>query len=350
MTYPIHSDSNYLADLPAFIQHELHNPLHGLQGAIRLLSTGRFGKLSQEGSQILHSAMMNLDRLTRLAIAVEEEPAALSSVLSPDQIRLFKLKHDLPAAIEQRDIYLNYQPIVCSQTQTVVGFEALARWEHPIYGAIAPTIFIPMAEESGLIHLMGQQLITEACQQLQQWQQSFPHQRSLTMSVNLSALQLSHLELADHVSQVLEETQINPQSLKLEITESALVENSQIVTLVLQRLRLLGVKLHLDDFGTGYSALSRLSALPIDTLKVDRTFVTNKNWEICEVILALSQKLHLNAIVEGVETQKDIEKLHSIGFQYMQGYYFSRPLNIQAATDFLSAMSSRFPGNLAELY
>ncbi|NEQ44734.1 MAG: EAL domain-containing protein [Leptolyngbya sp. SIOISBB] len=265
-----------LSDLSTLIQHELQHPLHNLQGAIRLLGTGRFGQLSREGSQLLSTAMANLDRLTRLAIAVEEHPAVLTSVFSDEQIRLFHLKQDLPTAIAQHDIYLNYQPIVCSQTQTIEGFEALARWQHPIYGVISPTVFIPIAEENGLIHSMGQQLITQACHQLQQWQKAFPHQRSLTMSVNLSALQLSHLELADHVAQILQETQINPQSLKLEITESALVEHSPIVTLVLQRLRELNVKLHLDDFGTGYSTLARLPALPLDTIKVDRTFVTKK--------------------------------------------------------------------------
>ncbi len=334
LSYPI--PKHELSNLSALMQHELQHPLQNLQGAIRLLGTGRFGQLSREGSQLLNTAMANLERLSRLATAVEEQPAVLTSVLSDEQIRWFHLKHDLIAAIAQHDIYLNYQPIVCSQTQTIDGFEALARWKHPIYGIISPIIFIPIAEENGLIHSMGQQLITKACRQLQQWQRSFPHQRSLTISVNLSALQLSHLELADHVAQVLQETQINPQSLKLEITESALVENSQVVTRVLQRLRELGVKLHLDDFGTGYSALSRLSALPLDTLKVDRAFVANQSWEICEVILALSQKLNLRAVVEGVETRKDVEILKSIGFQHMQGYYFSYPLNTQEATELLS--------------
>ncbi|MEL6321697.1 MAG: EAL domain-containing protein [Cyanobacteria bacterium J06626_14] len=289
------ASDNYADDLSALVQHELQNPLSNVQGAIRLLSTGRFGKLSQEGSQLLHKAMLNLDRLTRLAIAVEETPTSLTSMLSPEQIRLFQLQHDLPRAIDQNDIYLMYQPIICIETNTVIGFEALARWQHPIYEAVAPTVFIPLTEESGLIHQMGKQLILKACHQLQQWQKLYPKRQPLTVSVNLSVLQLSRFDLVDHVKEALSTTQIAPQNLKFEITESALVENSEVSNIVLQKLRDLGIQLHLDDFGTGYSALSRLPSLPLDALKVDRAFVANKNWEICEIILTLANKLGLKA-------------------------------------------------------
>ena len=329
------SSGNYVEDLSALVQHELQNPLSNVQGAIRLLSTGRFGKLSQEGSQLLHKAMLNLDRLTRLAIAVEEQPNSLTSMLSPEQIRLLQLQHDLPRAIDEDAIYLAYQPIVCIETKTVVGFEALARWQHPVYKAVAPTMFIPLAEESGMIHQMGKQLISKACYQLQKWQQLYPDRRSLTISVNLSVLQLSKLDLVDHIKAVLEATQISPQSLKLEITESALIENSEISAMVLKKLRNLGVQLHLDDFGTGYSALSRLPSLPLDALKVDRAFVINKNWEICEIILTLANKLGLNVVVEGVETQEEASTLQNIGFQQMQGYFFSQPLRFEAAATLL---------------
>ncbi|MDA0265672.1 MAG: EAL domain-containing protein [Cyanobacteria bacterium] len=324
-----------LKDLPALIQHELHHPLDNLQGVIRLLGTGRFGQLSREGSQLLNTAMVNLDRLTRLAVAVEEQPTALRSVFSEEQIRLFQLKRDLPDAIAQKQIYLVYQPIVCTQTQTVVGFEALARWEHPTYGTISPTVFIPLAEESGLIHDMGKNLIEAACFQLRRWQRRLTGHQGLTMSVNLSALQLSQLDLADHIGRVLAATQIAPESLKLEITESTLIENSDVVGIVLQKLVDLGVQLYLDDFGTGYSSLSRLPSLPLDALKIDRSFVTNKNWAICEVILALSQKLGLNVIVEGIETAEEAVILKGIGFQYMQGYFFAHPLTVEAASALL---------------
>ena len=170
----------YFGDLSALVQHELQHPLSNLKGAIRLLSTGRFGKLSQAGSQLLHTAMANLDCLTRLANAVEEQSTSLTSVLSPEQIKLFQLKHDLPTAISQKQIYLVYQPIVCTMTNTIVGFEALARWRHSTYGDISPTVFIPLAEESGLIHQLGKQLIAEACSQLRQWRKLFPNQQDLT--------------------------------------------------------------------------------------------------------------------------------------------------------------------------
>lgn len=325
------ASDNYADDLSALVQHELQNPLSNVQGAIRLLSTGRFGKLSQEGSQLLHKAMLNLDRLTRLAIAVEETPTSLTSMLSPEQIRLFQLQHDLPRAIDQNDIYLMYQPIICIETNTVIGFEALARWQHPIYEAVAPTVFIPLTEESGLIHQMGKQLILKACHQLQQWQKLYPKRQPLTVSVNLSVLQLSRFDLVDHVKEALSTTQIAPQNLKFEITESALVENSEVSNIVLQKLRDLGIQLHLDDFGTGYSALSRLPSLPLDALKVDRAFVANKNWEICEIILTLANKLGLKVVVEGIETQEEIDILQKIGFQQMQGYFFSHPLTTEDA-------------------
>ena len=344
MTTPYTPDPEVAkGDLSALVQHELQHPLSHLQGAIRLLSTGRFGKLSGEGSQLLQTAMANLERLTRLANAVEEQPRALTSSLSAEQIRLVRLQYALPEAIDQQEIYLVYQPIVNSETQMVVGFEALARWRHPTYGEISPTVFIPLAEENGLIHSLGKQVITSACRQLSQWRRAFPQQPSLSVSVNLSVFQLGQLDLADHLEQVLDTSQIEPQRLKLEITESALIENSKVVEIVLQKLRNLGVQLHLDDFGVGYSALSRLPSLPLDALKIDRSFVANGNWEICDVIRLLTDKLGLNVIVEGVETSTELEILQSLGFQHMQGYFFSRPLPAAAATALLANACASSP-------
>ncbi|PSN10063.1 diguanylate phosphodiesterase [filamentous cyanobacterium CCP5] len=322
-------------ELSVLVQHELQNPLLNLQGALRLLSTGRFGKLSSEGSQLLHQAVVNLDRLQRLAIAVEEQPQSLKAILSEEQLRLLALQRDLPRAIINREIYLVYQPIFNPAANQIIGFEALARWQHPIYGAIPPNVFIPLAEEQDLIHSMGKNLIEEACCQLRAWQKTFPEHQNLTISVNLSVLQLSKLDLPHHIEQVVAATKINPANLKLEITESAIIENSEVVSEVLQRLRGLGVKLHLDDFGTGYSALSRLQGLPVDTLKIDRSFVANKNWEICEVILTLANKLGLRVIVEGIETQEEATILGQLGFQQMQGYLFSHPLSAEMATSHL---------------
>ncbi|MFG6107751.1 EAL domain-containing protein [Leptothoe sp. EHU-05/26/07-4] len=330
------SSKSDISDLSALVQHELQYPLSSLQRVVQRLSSGQFGQLSGEVNHLLAAAMIDIERLTRLANAFEARPSVLSALLSLDQVRLLRLKQDLPSAINNKEIYLVYQPIVCNNANTVYGFEALARWQHPTYGTISPTIFMPLVEESSFIHQLGQQLITEACQQLSQWQSlSYPSQ-SLTMSVNLSAMQLSQLSLANHVETMLNTIQIDPNSLKFEITESALVENSEVTTTVLQKLKRLGVQLHLDDFGTGYSALSRLKALPLNALKIDRSFVANKNWDICEIIHALAEKLDLNVIVEGIETQDDVHKLNTIGFRYMQGYFFSQPLQVEAAEAFLS--------------
>ncbi|MFG6094998.1 EAL domain-containing protein [Leptothoe sp. ISB3NOV94-8A] len=331
--YP--SDS-HLHNLSALVQHELQYPLRNLQGVIQKLSSGQLGQLSGEDNQLLQTATLDLDRLIRLAKAVKTQPTALTALLSPKQARLYQLRQDLPIAIKNQEINLVYQPIICSKTETVYGFEALARWHHPTYGLICPTIFIPLTEEEGVIHQMGQQLTTIACHQLCQWQQAFPQPCPLTMSVNLSALQLTQLVLAEHVEYVLATSQIAPNTLKLEITESALVENDHVVAAVVQKLINLGVKFHLDDFGTGYSALSRLKSFPLNALKVDRSFVSKKEWDICEIIYALGEKLNLNVIVEGIETHEDFEKLKGIGFRYMQGHYFSRPLTADDAANFLS--------------
>lgn len=322
----------YLGDLTALVQHELQNPLENLQGVIRLLSTGRYGKLSQEGSQLLCTAMANLNRLNRLAIAVEEQPLSLGAVLSPEQIRILQLQHDLAKAVDQKELGLVYQPIINVENNTTLGFEALARWYHPVYGTVSPVVFIPLAEESGLIHQIGLQMIEQACWQLSGWQQSSNNLQSLTVSVNLSALQLSRVDFPDQIEKILCKTNVEPNSLKLEITESALIENSETVTLVLKKLRELGIQLYLDDFGTGYSALSRLPKLPLNVIKVDRTFVTNKNWNICEIVLSLAEKLGLNVIVEGIESEEEAEILKTIGFKYMQGFLFSYPLDAEAAS------------------
>jgi EAL domain-containing protein (putative c-di-GMP-specific phosphodiesterase class I) len=333
-----------LQDVALFICHELRTPLTSIQGALGLLYTGRLGDLSEEGQRVLAIAISNANRLSRLANAIENKPTLPMTVLSDDRIEQLQLENDLYEACDRQEFQLVYQPIITMTSGQIIGFEALVRWQHPSKGAISPTVFIPLAEKIGCIHQLGMWVLKQACQQLYIWQQQFPTHPPLTISVNLSALQLLEANLVEEVQQVLQEAQIAPQSLKLEITESALIENQEIAIVVLGRLRALGIQLYVDDFGTGYSSLGRLQELPIDVLKIDRSFIQGKQWDISETIILLAAKLGLDVIAEGVETAEDLEALQSSGCQKMQGYFFSKPVDGQAAATLIATApaSERF--------
>lgn len=319
-----------------FICHELRTPLTSIQGALGLLYTGRLGDLSEEGQRVLAIAMSNVNRLSRLANAIENKPTLPMTVFSDARLEQLQLENDLHKACECQEFQLVYQPIVTTESNQIIGFEALARWQHPTKGTISPTVFIPLAEKIGCIHQLSKWVLKQACQQLYLWQQQFPAKPPLTMSVNLSALQLLEPNLIEDIQQVLHETQIAPQSLKLEITESALIENQDIAIVMLSKLRTLGIQLYVDDFGTGYSSLGRLQDLPIDVLKIDRSFVQRKQWDISETIILLALKLGLDVIAEGVETAEDVTALQASGCQKMQGYFFSMPIDSQAATSLIA--------------
>lgn len=332
--------SESLQDVALFICHELRTPLTSIQGALGLLYTGRLGELSEEGQRVLAIAISNTNRLSRLANAIENRPTLPLTVLSDARIEQLQLENDIHEACDRQQFQLVYQPIITVQSRQIIGFEALARWQHPYKGAISPTVFIPLAEKEGCIHQLGMWVLKQACQQLYLWQQQFPDHPSLTMSVNLSALQLLEPNLVEAIQQVLHETSIAPERLKLEITESALVENQEIAIVVLSKLRALGIQFYVDDFGTGYSSLGRLQNLPIDVLKIDRSFVQGKQWDISETIVLLATKLGLDVIAEGVETAEDLEALQASGCQKMQGYFFSKPVDSQAAAALLATTSS----------
>lgn len=338
-----------LEELSALINYELRCPLRTLEDTVHFLSSGESDRLSPEGNRLLDQALVSLDRLTRLTHIVNESRIVDDPSLSPEQIRLLQLKRDLPKAIDNGEFYLAYQPIIAATTKTIVGLEALARWNHPVYGLIPPTVFIPLAEETNMIHLLGKQLLEQACYQLRRWQDQFPDQPSLQVSVNVSVIQFLQLDFPWHVEAVLKASQIDPSNLKLEITESALLENNSVVSLVLEKLGRLGVKLYMDDFGTGYSTLARLQMLPVDTLKLDRSFVINQNWEICEVILDLSKRLNFHVIVEGVETQSEMLKLQEIGLPMMQGYYFFPPLDVESMSTLLAHFHSPRANSIGNL-
>ena len=258
-----------------------------------------------------------------------------------------QLEHDLRRAIakaqmdylepESQELWLQYQPIVSLKTNRILGFEALIRWRHPERGLISPLDFIPLAEETGLIVPIGHWVLRQACRQLYDWQQLMSSPWPLIVSVNLSSRQFIQPDLVEQVSQILQETNLNPRYLKLEITESVVMENAEVATTMLQQLKSLGIQLAIDDFGTGYSSLSYLHRFPIDTLKIDRSFinridVNGENLEIVRTIVTLAWNLGMDVIAEGVETAKQLAQLKALKCEYAQGYFFARPLDQEAAS------------------
>lgn len=260
-----------------------------------------------------------------------------------------QLENDLRRAIERQEFQLYYQPIVLLQTGQIVGFEALVRWQHPDRGLVTPDQFIPVAEETGMIVSIGKWVLSEACQQMHTWQAQFPNQSPLTISANLSSKQLLQPELVKQIQQILQATNLDAYNLKLEITESILIENAEAATTIFSQLRDLGVQLHIDDFGTGYSSLSYLHRFPVDMLKIDRSFISNMsvdsyNADFVKAIVTLAHSLEMNVTAEGVETAEQLAQLRALGCKYGQGYFFAKPMNSELAAALLAkaAYSTNF--------
>jgi EAL domain-containing protein (putative c-di-GMP-specific phosphodiesterase class I) len=242
-----------------------------------------------------------------------------------------RLENDLQRAIDNHQLYLNYQPIVSLDTGKINCVEALVRWKHDSLGIIPPDKFIPICEETGQIIALGQWVLSEACYQLVSWQKDLVDDFSLTMSINLSRIQIYHPELIPQIDDLLESLDLTGKDLKLEITESTLMENTSAVTKVLEQLKEREIKLCLDDFGTGYSSLSYLRYLPVDTVKIDRSFIgpeiNNTNYDITKAIINLAHSLGLDVIAEGIETEAQLKILKDLGCEYGQGYLFAPALN-----------------------
>jgi diguanylate cyclase (GGDEF)-like protein/PAS domain S-box-containing protein len=242
-----------------------------------------------------------------------------------------QLESDLWQVIERNQLVLHYQPMVELGSGRVIGLEALVRWNHPQRGLIMPAQFIPLAEETRLIAQVGRWVLKEACRQMRSWQKRLATAFPISVSVNLSGKQLAQPDLIEQVEQVLKETGLDPEWLKLEITESVVMENAKATVAMLGRLRALGLELHIDDFGTGYSSLSYLHRFPVDRLKIDRSFVSNmsmedKNSEIVRTIIQLARNLGMGVVAEGVQTAEQLAHLKALGCEHGQGYFFSRPL------------------------
>ncbi|MCC7103573.1 MAG: EAL domain-containing protein [Chloroflexi bacterium] len=253
-----------------------------------------------------------------------------------------QLESDLRLAIEHQQFQLLYQPIVSLSTGQVVEVEALVRWRHPRRGIVSPLEFIPVAEESGVIIPLGRWILQEAFRQASLWQHAPDRSRPLVMCVNLSPVQFGYGDLVNEVASIIHDTGVDSACLKLEITESATMRSADAAISILTRLRSLGVRLAIDDFGTGYSSLAYLRNFPLDTLKIDRSFIsglgqTPADDAIVETIVALTRTLRLSVTAEGVETPLQLERLRALGCDRGQGFYFARPLTAAAVDALLSA-------------
>ncbi|OLE54318.1 MAG: hypothetical protein AUG51_08590 [Acidobacteria bacterium 13_1_20CM_3_53_8] len=246
-------------------------------------------------------------------------------------MNLLQMETDLRRAVDRQEFFLEYQPIVELKSGQVHGFEALVRWQHPERGMISPLDFIPVAEENGLIIPLGRWVLIEACKQLRLWQEQVPENPSFNLSVNLSSRQFSQPDLVEQIAAIIKETEVDARGLKLEITESMVMENIDTAVGMLTRLRSLGVEISLDDFGTGYSSLSYLHRFPINTLKIDRSFVSrmtdsSENAEIVRTIATLARSLEMDVVAEGIETERQFEQLRALNCEYGQGFLFSEPV------------------------
>jgi len=257
-------------------------------------------------------------------------------------VSALRLETDLRRALERREIVPYYQPLVDLESGAVVGFEALARWRHPSRGMLLPDLFIPVAEETGLVVEIGAWMLAEACRQTREWQRRHPRWSTLGISVNVSGREISHGGVAAEVERVLSATGLDATSLTLEITESALMHNLSAGAGVVERLHAMSIGLHLDDFGTGTSSLAYLHSFPVQALKVDRSFVNRIDREpqqaaIVKAIVSLAHDLGMEVVAEGVETRAQVAALRALRFRRGQGFLFSKPLPADQAERLLQS-------------
>jgi diguanylate cyclase (GGDEF)-like protein/PAS domain S-box-containing protein len=262
-----------------------------------------------------------------------------TGILKSEQAEL-RLEGDFDAALQSREFELYYQPIVSLESNEVLGFEALVRWRHPVLGMIAPIDFLPIAEQTGFIVPLGNWILREACLRLRTWQSELPMAKDLSVSVNLSSVQLDNEALVEEVADALRASGLDASCLVLELTEGIAIANPAAVTTLLMRLRAMGVRISIDDFGTGYSSLAYLQQFPIDVLKLDRSFVrgmvaNRDSAAIVASLIGMSQQLGLRVVAEGIEHDDQLAQLRALKCEAGQGDLFARPLDVEQAVDLL---------------
>lgn len=251
-------------------------------------------------------------------------------------LTLLQMESDLRRAVEREEFRVNYQPIVSLESGRISGFEALVRWHHPERGVILPAEFVSVAEETGLIMQIDRLVLRQACWQMRKWQDALPVTRRMKISVNVSCKQFMQPMIVEQVLEILRETGLDPSSLKLEITESVMMEGRDYTMSVLERLSEAGIELSLDDFGTGYSSLSYIHRFPVSTLKIDQSFIKriggDQNGEIVRAVVTLARNLGMEVVAEGIETELQLDQLRALNCEQGQGFYFSIPVDVESAT------------------
>ena len=290
-------------------------------------------KSYQNIAEILRDADLAMYRAKSLGKARHE-------VFAPEMYattkELLETENDLHTAIIQNQLVLHYQPIISLKTDTLYGFEALLRWQHPQRGLVAPEKFIPIAEETGLIVPIGEWVLEQACAQMSAWQSKYPQARDLKISVNLASQQIKDLNFLSNLDRILGKAGDLGNALHLEITETTLMDHQPETIHLFQQIRARGIRLNIDDFGTGYSSLQYLKRFPISMLKIDRSFVQGmlddrENFEIVKMIITLSRTLKIGIIAEGIENLKQLKVLKTLNCELGQGFLFSHPLERKSA-------------------
>jgi diguanylate cyclase (GGDEF)-like protein/PAS domain S-box-containing protein len=256
-------------------------------------------------------------------------------------VAMLQIESDLRRAVHREEFYLQYQPIVALEDGHTIGFEALLRWRHPEQGTVPPEEFIPVAEETGLIVPIGRWVLRQAATTMRTWQKRYPALAEMTMAVNLSSHQFSQSDLVEEVAEILTECGLAGSNLRLELTESVIMERAELTAGMLSRMKALDIQLSVDDFGTGYSSLSYLHRFPLDTVKIDRSFVgamgrDRENLEIVRTIVTLAHALEMDVVAEGVETPDQAQQLKAMGCEYAQGRHFAAPLDGEDLNERLS--------------
>jgi diguanylate cyclase (GGDEF)-like protein len=292
----------------------------------------------QNGTELLRDADIAMYRAKALG---KGRYAVFDREMYAQTLQLSQIETDLRYAIERQEFLLHYQPIISLKTGKVTGFEALIRWQHPEKGLVYPGDFIAIAEDTGLIVPIGEWILLEACRQLRTWQEKVPSALNKHVSVNLSSRQIKQFDFVNKLAKILSGTGLNGQNLRLELTETMLMDRGEKTIELLYGIKAQKVQLSIDDFGTGYSSLSYLHRFPIDALKIDRSFVSpidadGNNCEIVNTIITLAHSLGIKAIAEGVETSHQLAQLRKLECDEAQGYFFSKPVNSQLAEAFLS--------------
>ena len=321
------------------IQHRLAVPFH-VDGQEIVLSVSIGIAFSNEGTGEAPDFLRDAEiAMYRAKGSGKGRCEVFDHAMHEGAIKRLQLETDLRKAIELNQFRVYYQPVVSLRSGQIVGFETLSRWQRP-EGLVMPAEFIPIADETGIILAMNRQLLHEACSQVRSWQTQFPSDPPLSVNVNISPKQFAQSDLAAQLGRILQETGLAPSCLNLEITETIAMADAQRSAAIFSALKALGVRLDIDDFGTGYSSLSRLQGFPVDTLKIDRSFISrvdtdDETAEIVRVIVMLAQGLQLHVVAEGVETQAQADWLKNIGCEFAQGYFFSKPVPADAIEQLL---------------